>query len=465
MKRVAQAVTTGHEGLFPFLIEFVMRNICYTLIIAVVTIAPAWASPQIPGPAQNKPIALIGGTVHPVNSGEIVEATVLFDQGRIVAVGKDVPLPENVDKLDVRGKHVYPGLIDADSHLGLVEIQAVRATVDEIETGRINPNVRAISAVNPDSELIPVTRSNGILVAVTSPDGPLVCGKSGLIQLDGWTWEQMALKQECALHIHWPRIAPIQNWPTDDAAAIHMGDKAEMVQELKRAFHDARMYWEAKKAAQAANAKPAELDVRWEAMIPVLEGKLPVIVEAEEIQQIQAAVAFFQKEKVKMIVFGGYDAPLCAELLKKYDIPVIVAAVLRLPMRPHDAHDTAFTVPRRLHEAGVRFCIAGVGRMGNMRNLPYHAAMAAAHGLPRDEALKALTLYPAQILGVAERLGTLEAGKDATLIVTTGDPLDIRSRVTNAYVQGRKVDLNDRQKTLWKKYQEKYRQLKVQDED
>ncbi len=442
----------------------IMRTIVALIVLTIVT-STANASPQIPGPAQSKPIALIGATVHPVTGGEIPEGTVLFDQGRLVAIGKDVAVPENAERIDVRGKHVYPGLIDADSHLGLVEIQAVRATVDEIETGRINPNVRAISAVNPDSELIPVTRSNGILVAVTSPDGPLVCGKSGLIQLDGWTWEQMAIKQECAMHIHWPRIAPIQNWPTDDAAAIHMGDKAEMVQELKRAFNDARMYWEAKKAALAAGAKPAEIDVRWEAMIPVLEGKLPVIVEAEEIQQIQAAVAFFQKEKCKLILFGGYDAPLCADLLKKYDVPVIVAAVLRLPMRPHDAHDAAFTVPRRLHEAGVKFCIAGVGRMGNVRNLPYHAAMAAAHGLPRDEALKALTIYPAQILGVADRLGSLEAGKDATLIVTTGDPLDIRSRVTNAYIQGRKVDLNDRQKTLWKKYQEKYRQLKVQDED
>jgi imidazolonepropionase-like amidohydrolase len=443
----------------------IMRTFTLTAIILAHCTLAALASPQIPGPQQAKPIALIGATIHPVNGGVISEGTVLFDRGRIVAVGKDVPVPENAERIDLRGKHVYPGLIDADSHLGLVEIQAVRATIDEIETGRINPNVRAISAVNPDSELIPVTRSNGILVAVTSPDGPLVCGKSGLIQLDGWTWEQMAIKQECAMHIHWPRVAPIQNWPTDDSAAIHMGDKAEMVQELKRAFHDARMYWEAKKAAQAAGAKPAEVDVRWEAMIPVLEGKLPVIVEAEEIQQIQAAVAFFQKEKVKMIVFGGYDAPLCADLLKKYDIPVIVAAVLRLPMRPHDPHDAAFTVARRLHEAGVRFCIAGVGRMGNMRNLPYHAAMAAAHGLPRDEALKAVTLYPAQILGAAERLGSLEAGKDATLIVTTGDPLDIRSRVTNAFIQGRKVDLNDRQKSLWRKYQEKYRQLRVQDED
>jgi len=419
------------------------------------------ASPQIPAPPQTRPIALVGGTVHPVSGPEIVDGTVLFDKGKIIAVGKDVALPKDVEKVDVTDLHVYPGLIDGDSHLGLVEIQAVRATVDEIETGRINPNARAIAAVNPDSELIPVTRSNGILVTVTSPDGPLICGKSGLIQLDGWTWEEMAVKQELAMHIHWPRVAPIQNWPTDEAAAIHMGDKSEMVQELKKAFASARAYRDAKVAAANGGNRPPDVDIRWEAMIPVLEGKLPVIVEAEEIQQIQAAVAFFHKEKIKIMIFGGYDAPYCADLLKKYDVPVIVAAVLRLPMRPHDPYDTPFTVPKRLHDAGVKFCIAGVGRMGNMRNLPYHAAMAAAHGLPRDEALKSLTLYPAQIFGVADRLGSLEANKDATLIVTTGDPLDIRSNVMQAYIQGRKIDLGDRHKTLWHKYEEKYKQNKA----
>lgn len=449
-----------------------VRTMTQRLMLASLTFVAAFfatvrleASPQIPGAPQAKPIALVGGTVHPVTEPMIQDAIVLFDRGKIVAVGKHIALPENVERIDIEGLHVYPGLIDADSHLGLVEIQAVRATVDEIETGRINPNARTIAAVNPDSELIPVTRSNGILVTVTSPDGPLINGKSSIIQLDGWTWEEMAVKQEHSLHIQWPRIAPIQNWPTDDAAAMHIGDKAEMVQELRKAFANARMYWDAKKAAQGQGVKPPEIDVRWEAMIPVLEGKQPVTVEADEIQQIQAAIAFFQKEKVKTIIFGGYDAPRCADLLRKYDVPVVVASVLRLPMRPHDPHDTAFTVPKRLHDAGVRFCVAGVGRMGNMRNLPYHAAMAAAHGLPRDEALKSVTLYPAQILGIADRLGSLEAGKDATLIVTTGDPLEIRSLVTRAFIQGRPVDLNDRHKTLWHKYEEKYRRQKPAEDE
>ncbi len=417
------------------------------------------ASPQIPGAPQKRPVALVGGTVHSVTAPPIEGGTVVFSEGKIVAVGRDVAIPDDAQKIDCRGKHVYPGLFDADSHLGLVEIQAVRATVDEIETGRINPNVRTATAINPDSELIPTTRSNGVLLTVTSPDGSLITGKSAVIQLDGWTTEDLLLKAEAGLHISWPQITAIRNWPMPDSIALHVTDKDDMIAEMRRFFSQARAYWLAKTAARESNTKAPDHDIRLESMIPVLEGKLPVVIDAEELQQIQSAVAFCQREKIKMILYGGYDAPRCADLLKKHDIPVIIASVLRLPMRIHDPYDSAYTTAKRLHEAGVRFCIAGVGRMGNMRNLPYHAAMAAAYGLPRDEALKSVTLYPAQIFGLADRVGSIESGKDATLIVTTGDPLEITTNVTSAYIQGRTVDLNDRHKTLWKKYQEKYRRL------
>jgi imidazolonepropionase-like amidohydrolase len=203
-------------------------------------------------------------------------------------------------------------------------------------------------------------------------------------------------------------------------------------------------------------------------MIPVLEGKTRVFIDADDVQQIQAALAFAQQEGLKAVIVGGYDAADCAALLKKHDVPVIVGGVHRTPRRRSDDYDAAFTLPARLREAGIPFCIAGVigGSSGtlpsNIRNLPYHAATAAAYGLPADEALRAITLYPAQILGVADSIGSLEPGKDATLIVTTGDPLEITTHVTAAYIQGRAVDLNDRHKRLWNKYKEKYRRLGIE---
>jgi imidazolonepropionase-like amidohydrolase len=191
----------------------------------------------------------------------------------------------------------------------------------------------------------------------------------------------------------------------------------------------------------------------------VLEGKLPLVVHCDELTQIEAAVAFSAREGVKMILAGGYDAPLCAALLKRHNVPVLAGPIHRLPMHKDDPYDLPFTLPERLREAGLKYCIIGEAGGSNVRNLPYHAAAAASHGLSKDEALKSITLYPAQILGVAERLGSIEAGKDATLIVTTGDPLDIRSQVEQAFIAGRTVDLNNKQRELWLKYREKYRRL------
>jgi imidazolonepropionase-like amidohydrolase len=194
-------------------------------------------------------------------------------------------------------------------------------------------------------------------------------------------------------------------------------------------------------------------------MLPVLERRQPLLVTANEMRQIQSAVAFAVEQNVRLILHGGYDAADCAALLKQHDVPVIVAGTYRLPLRDSDPYDSAYTLPERLRTAGVRFCIASDGGFGasGVRNLPYHAATASAFGLSTSEAIKAITLYPAQILGVADRVGSLEAGKDATLFVSSGDPLDTVNQVETVFIQGRRVDLNDRHKRLWKKYEEKYR--------
>lgn len=415
------------------------------------------ASPEIPGEATKQPIAIVGATVHPISGEPLEHATLVVRQGKIVSVGVKVNVPNNAITIDASGKHIYPGMFDAHTDMGLVEVNAVRASVDVRETGSINPNVKSWVSVNPDSEIIPVTRSNGVLLTLSAPAGGLISGQSAVLQLDGWTWEDLAVQTGIGVHVVWPRMSPSIDWDTDESAKEQIESRDKALERLRQTFVDARAYEQARRADKGQHP----IDLRWEAMLPVLAGKLPLIVDADDIQQIQAAVAFAEQQKVKLIIYGGYDAPLCAELLKKRDVAVIIGGVYRLPMRRSEAYDTPFTVPARLHEAGVRFCISGSGRFGasNVRNLPYHAAMAVAFGLPHDEALKAITSSPAQILGVAERVGTLERGRDATFIITDGDPLETTTQVEAAYIQGREVDLNNRHKRLWKKYEEKYRRL------
>ncbi len=419
----------------------------------------AAASEQIPAPPQSGPVALVGGVLHPVTGPEIQNGTILLDKGRIVALGRDVAIPQDAVRVDISGKHVWPVLIQAVSNLGLVEIGAVTPTVDAQEIGRINPNVRAERAINPDSERFPVTRANGVGLAACLPEGGLIPGQGALIQLDGWTWEDMTVKAPLCLLVEWPYMGGLSALADKKELQKRQAALDEQLRALEEAFREAGAYKTAREAAGKAGAPFHATDLRWEALLPVLSGELPVWVRANSLAQIQAAVEWAGRLNLKMVLLGGEEAPLAVDLLKAHDIPVIFEPVLRLPSRRDAAYDAPLTAPENLRRAGVRFCIAGNdGGYGNERNLPYHAAMAAAYGLPREEALKAVTLYPAQIMGVAERLGSLEPGKDASLIVTDGDPLEIGTPVEKMYLQGRAIGLGSRHKSLYSKYREKYRQ-------
>ncbi|MEY4186056.1 MAG: hypothetical protein RIT02_1090 [Planctomycetota bacterium] len=429
------------------------------LLLAVcLTVQPAFASDQIPGAPQKKPVALVNGVLHTV-SGPVIEAgTIVFDNGRITEMGPRMQPPPNADVIDLQGRHVYPGMIESHSQLGLTELSSTRATIDTSETGLLNPNVTAATAVNPDSELIPVTRANGVLVALSAPSGGLVSGKASLLQLDGWTSVDMTLQRESGLVINWPAAFRSSFFGPPGAGGPGAGEAGgSQVQELRNLFTDARAWAK----ARTASPETQRYDIRLASMQPVLAGKVPLIVAADEAEEIQAAVAFGVEQKLQVIIFGGYDAESCAELLRRYQVPVIVSAVHRDPRNDHDDYDAAYTLPERLRKAGIRFCISGSARSEtwNTRNLPYQAATAAAYGLPRDEALKSVTLYPAQILGVADRLGSLEPGRDATIFVSTGDPLETDSQVTHAWIQGRVVDLSSRHTQLAGKYGEKFRRL------
>ena len=430
------------------------------LLSALLLASPASASDQIPGTPQDRPIAIVGATIHPVSSESLPGGTILFDRGRIVAVGTSVEIPGDALVIRAEGRHVYPGLISADTQIGLLEIQAVRATDDRQEVGRINPNVRAETAFNPESEMIPVTRANGIMVAVAAPAGPLIRGMSAAMLMDGWTWEEMTLRAPLALNIDWPSMATPASGTAPEAARRMLAERDSALRELTEAFERARTYRKARAAGAPAGVAAHEIDARWEAMIPVLEGRVPVVVWADEVREIQAAIRWAEQENLRLIIGGGQDAWRVADLLRTHDIPVLVGGVYRLPQRRFSPYDEPFTLPAKLYEAGVRFAIATGDGFYAERNLPYHAGTAAAYGLPHDEALRSITLSAAEILGIADRVGSLEPGKDATLIVTDGDPLEIPTSVERAFIQGRTVDLTSRHTQLRDKYRERYRQSK-----
>ncbi len=400
-------------------------------------------------------VSIVGATVHTVAGDPIPNGTVSFQAGRILEVGSGLePLP-GATVVDATGKHVYPGLIDANSVIGLTEISSVSASVDISETGDINPALNTAIAVNPDSELLPVTRANGLTHVLTVPGGGLVSGTSSLIRLEGWTWEDLFAATPAAMHLSWPTFSPRQSWfgPPQSADGLEK-KREEKLKKLRLLFDAARAYATAKNAPENAGS-PLEIDPKLEAMLPVLDGTLPVIVHAEDVRQITSAVEWAEKEGVRMILAGRKDMWRVADMLAAKDIPVIVGNVLSLPARRDEPYDTAYATPAKLHEAGVKFCIAGSPNSfaaANTRNLPYQAAMAAAFGLPRDEALKAVTLWPAQILGVGDELGSIEVGKSASLIITDGDPLEIRTNVERVFIDGREADLTTRHTRLYERY-------------
>lgn len=433
--------------------------LCALLLAGVVGLC---ASDNVPAMRPAKPVLLRGATVHTVSGADLPGTDVLLRDGKIAALGVKLAVPAGAAVVDVAGKHIYPGLISAYTGMGLTEFGSVRGSVDLAETGGMNPNARVQPALNADSEHIPVSRSNGILTALSVPlTTGLVAGTSTLIRMDGWTWEDLTLRSAVALHIYWPNMTVNRdpNFPRPVAEQQKAID--ENLKKLRDAFANARAYRKAKEAAGQA----VDTDSRWEAMLPVLRGELAVFVHANEVKQIEAAVAWAKAEKLKLTLVGGMDAWRAVDLLKANDVPVILSPVLALPLRREDPFDAAFSNAAKLHAAGIRFCLANEGEsaeMGTMsdRNLPYQAGKAAAYGLPPAEALKSITLYAAQILGVGGELGSIEAGKRATLIVTDGDPLEIPTHVEQAYIDGARIDLSNRHIRLYEKYQKKYEQLK-----
>tara|TARA_B110000438_G_scaffold62701_1_gene63221 strand:+ start:344 stop:1669 length:1326 start_codon:yes stop_codon:yes gene_type:complete len=423
------------------------------------------ANDQIPGPPQSHPILLKNGVIHTISNG-VIKGSILFDNGKITHVGEFIAPQVGTEVIDLEGKHVYPGFIAAVSGIGLVEINAVDVTNDHSERGDFNPNVRANVAYNPDSEIIPTTRSNGVLIANVIPGSGLVSGQSSIMMMDGWTWEDATLSHPSGLHINWPQMGTRTQGRFGRSVPIkkQIERRNKSLKALDDMMKESRAYARLRQTKSRSAENYHNEDLRLESMIPYVQGKLPIYVHANEVRQIEAAVHWSKRQDVNIIIVGGKDAWRTTNLLRKNKVPVIYEGVTALPNRRFEDYDQAYKGPALLHEAGVQFCIASSGSAGGayrVRNLPNQAAMAAAYGLPKDEALRSITLSAAEILGIDKQVGSLESGKDATLFISNGDALEIRTNVLQAYIQGRKIDMNDRHKTLYNKYQEKYRQLGI----
>ena len=423
------------------------------------------ASDQIPGPPQSHPILLKNGVIHTISNG-VIQGSILFDNGKITHVGEFIAPQVGTEVIDLEGKHVYPGFIAAVSGIGLVEINAVDVTNDHSEREDFNPNVRANVAYNPDSEIIPTTRSNGVLIANVVPASGLVSGQSSIMMMDGWTWENATLSHPSGLHINWPQMGTRTGGRFGRSVPIkkQIERRNKSLKALDDMMKESRAYARLRQTKSRSAENYHNEDLRLESMIPYVQGKLPIYVHANEVRQIEAAVHWSKRQDVNIIIVGGKDAWRTTNLLRKNKVPVIYEGVTALPNRRFEDYDQAYKGPALLHEAGVQFCIASSGSAGGayrVRNLPNQAAMAAAYGLPKDEALRSITLSAAEILGIDKQLGSLESGKDATLFISNGDALEIRTNVLQAYIQGRKVDMGDRHKMLFHKYQEKYRQLDI----
>lgn len=407
----------------------------------------AFAQLTVPAPAQTEPVVLLHATAHLGNGKVIEDAAVAFDQGKITFVGtsKEWPGYDSYIAVDGSGRHLYPGLIAANTTLGLNEIGMVRATVDEQEIGELNPNVRALIAYNTDSEVIPTVRSNGVLLAQIVPQGSQVAGQSSVVQLDAWNWEDAAYRPDGGIHVYWPRASRFSRRTFQVESNEQYGEE---LMAMERLFQEASAY--------AKDADHERKNLKLEAMRGLFSGEKTLFVHADEAKDIQRAVLLGEQFGIRTVIVGGRDAWMVANFLREKKTAVIFQPTQSLPGHEDDAVDQPFHTPAQLKEAGVLFCLSGESAW-QQRNLPFQAGQAVGHGLDREAALQAITLDAARILGIDQTTGSIEKGKDATLFLSSGDVLDMRSSVVEtAFIQGRKIDLNDKHKALYQKFKQKY---------
>ncbi|MGB4704784.1 MAG: amidohydrolase family protein [Candidatus Saccharicenans sp.] len=412
---------------------------------------------KIMASGEEKPgvLAIVNVKIVPVVGPEIASGTIIVEKDRIKAVGSHLEVPAGATVIDGQGLTAYPGMIDGFSSLGLVEISGVAATVDNRETGRINPQVKAIEALKYDSMHIPIARSNGIVAAVVAPSGGLISGQSTLVKLDGWTNREMVIKESLAMVVELPGIRGARRGFTGTGAGEAAVTTEKALAELRELFNRSRMY-EKRRQAAARNLllPPPDFDETSHCLLPVVKGELPVIFSVHADKDILQVIKFVQEEKVKAIFYQVEQGFKVAEEIRRAGIPCIIGSLYDLPPVWEDGYDSLYINPGILNKAGVKIAFSSSSASA-AKDLPYHAAKAVAFGLDRNEALKAVTIYPAEIFGVDKIMGSLEPGKLANIVLADGDLLELGTRIHRVFIEGREVDLSNRYTELLEKFRKR----------
>ena len=422
-----------------FIYQFIALSFATTATFAQATISPAT-------------IAIVGGTIHVGNGQVIQNGTVIFSKGKIISVKEGNAVPQDIAIVHAEGKQIYPGFIAPNNALGLVEVQSVRATRDAQETGTINPHVRSLIAYNTESRIIPTVRSNGTLLSQPTPEGGLVSGTSSIVQLDAWNWEDAAYKKDMAVHFNWPTSKQPAEGRRFGGATLTEEQQKERYQkqltELNNYFAEAKAY--------ASTEKPNTFNARFDAMKGLFNGTKKAMVNVNNQKDIIVAVKFFESFGITPVLVGAEDAVEITGFLKDHNVPIIMYESQSLPANDDDDVYLPYKNAKILHDAGLLIAMSADGYW-QQRNLPFMAGVSAAYGLTKEEALATITSNTAKILGIDNMTGTLEVGKDANIIISEGDALDMMTNnITTAFIQGRSIDLNNVQKQLYKKYAEKY---------
>jgi imidazolonepropionase-like amidohydrolase len=429
-----------------------MKKIFFYISCLLITTNVIAQETMSPAPAQKETIALTNATVHVGNGQVINNATVVFKNGKITEVGTNASTA-GARVVDCSGKHIYPGLILTASQLGLVEVNSVRATIDGTEIGEMNPSIRSIVAYNTDSKIINTLRPNGILLANIIPAGGIISGSSSVVQLDAWNWEDAAYKTDVGIHFRMPSLL---NRPRrggfgggQQAPADPVKTGLEQIEKVKAFFREAKAY--------LAEAKHENTNMKFEATKNLFDKKQKLFIHCNIVKEMLIAIDFVKEFGFDVVLVGAVDSWQIADLLKQNNIAVILNQLHDLPVMMDDDVDQPFKTPAMLQRAGVLFTINDDDANSRYRNLPFNAGTASAYGLSKEEALSAITLNAANILGIADKTGSIETGKDANIVVSEGDILDMRTNiVTQAYIQGRQVDLHNKQTQLAEKYEAKY---------
>ena len=415
------------------------------LTITIFVLVQNVFSQTVPAEAQSKDIAITEATIHIGNGTMISKGTIIFSKGKISYVGTNPTINDNTIQIQAQGKHVYPGFIATNSSIGLQEIEQVKATNDENELGEFNANVRSIIAYNTDSKVLPTLRSNGVLLAQVVPQGGRISGQSSIVQLDAWNWEDALVSMDQGIHLRWPYF----NRPQSEENKSNSYNK--QIQSIKDFFDEAFAYQKTSHESQK--------NLRYEAMRGLWQGTKKLFIHTSAAKTIQHAVNFANQYGLKVVIVGAEESWRITDFLKANQTEIVLSETHNLPFREDDDYDQPFKTPRLLQAAGIPFCL-GLNGFWQQRNLPYQAGQAVALGLDYEQAVQMISLAPAKILGIDQYCGSLEPGKDANIIISNGDVLDMKSHeIIRAFIQGREIDLNNVHKELYNKFNTKYQRI------